>query len=192
MVHRERVSCPFAPEAGLWAYLSENHESRTNELVQRGRMILEVAGVDLQTAQARFGLYHEITWYFRHALAEVEQSWRRLEVELGAKRLAQALEKPACTVLDLNSSSPPTVTIQLILIAGGTYRVESVAGTPLAPKIWRLTRLSSGPVPEPYYVLRRADGTTQCDCAEWIFRIAETNFTGSCKHLSSLQALRWL
>ena len=46
----------------------------------------------------------------------------------------------------------------------------------------------------PYYVCRLADGSTQCDCAEWTYQIAE-NRDGRkthCKHLAALAALGWI
>lgn len=103
--------------------------------------------------------------------------------------------------------------VLLILIAGRTYRAQPVGGTPLAPVIWRLTHLrpseererprarsgsngGGGSDDGPYHVCRLHDGTTQCDCAEWIFRVADAERPGpaptSCKHLDALTALRWL
>jgi hypothetical protein len=103
--------------------------------------------------------------------------------------------------------------VLLILIVGQTYRALRVAGTPLAPLIWQLTHLrpSQDPVGArprphsrprdehedgPYYACRLHDGSTQCDCAEWIYRIADADPPGPepalCKHLAALAALGWL
>ena len=45
----------------------------------------------------------------------------------------------------------------------------------------------------PYYVCRLRDGSTQCDCAEWTYRVAEADRPGlQCKHLAGLEALGWV
>lgn len=162
---------------------------RLTELIQRGRMTLEVAQVDLQMVQSRQGPFHETTWYFRQALADATQSWDRLCQEVGERGVATALAQPPSIILELNHPGRPGTPVCLILIQGGTYRLEPVPGTPLAPSIWRLTRLATDQDPEPYYALKRADGSTQCDCAEWVYRIAETNQPRPCKHLAALHAL---
>jgi hypothetical protein len=101
--------------------------------------------------------------------------------------------------------------VLLILIGGRTYRALRVVGTPLAPLIWRLIHLHPSPegAPRrgrirprdehdggPYYTCRLHDGSTQCDCAEWIYRIADVDHPGptplQCKHLAALDALGWL
>lgn len=84
--------------------------------------------------------------------------------------------------------------VELVLIGGETYRTQRVPGTELAPIQWRLTRLNAKTNDGPYYLCRLADGSTQCDCADWIYRIAETGNThkAHCKHLAALAALAWI
>jgi hypothetical protein len=181
------------------------------ELAQRGRMILDVSEADLDAAEATSGPFHPITWHFRSARNEARKSWERLQAEFGTAALQAALAQPPLTVLALgphadrwtpdrqgrwplpNVDGPTPQPILLIPIAGKTYRALRVAGTPLAPLLWRLTRLHPPLEDGPYYACRLRDGTTQCDCAGWTFApddVAEP--PGLCKHLRALVALGWL
>jgi hypothetical protein len=96
--------------------------------------------------------------------------------------------------------------VVLIPIAGRTYRALRVAGTALAPAIWCLTRLNPA-ADRPrdghdhdhdhdggrYYACHLRDGSTQCDCAEWTYRVADNGHPPSlCKHLAALVALGWI
>ena len=157
------------------------------ELVQRGRLILDVSAADLEAAEATFGAFHPTTWHFRNSLAEAQRSWDRLRAEMGAKAIEAALEQPPLTALALGESTNGRPDVVLILIAGQTYRPQRVAGTELAPIQWRLTRLRPPLENGPYYVCRLADGSTQCDCANWTYQIAETKKvrTSRCKHLAA-------
>jgi hypothetical protein len=160
---------------------------RAVELAQRGRMILDVAAADLEASEATLGPFHPTTWHFRNALAEAQKSWDRLRAEFGSRALEQALAQPPLAVLRLDGPGPGLL---LIPIEGKTYRAEPIAGTVLAPVLWRLTRLDPPLENGPYYVCSLLDGTTHCDCAEWTYRAAES--TGLCKHLTALDALGWL
>jgi hypothetical protein len=164
------------------------------ELVQRGRMILEVSEADLEASEAALGPFHPTTWHFRNALNEVRRSWERLRAELGTKALEAALEQPPLAVLTLSEPADGSPGVVLVLVAGQTYRAERVSGTKLAPTQWRLTRLRTAPEDRLYYVCRLADGSTQCDCAEWTYKIAETDHGRKthCKHLAALAALGWI
>ena len=182
------------------------------ELAQRGRMILDVSAADLDAAEAAFGPFHVTSWYFRSAWQEARTSWDRLRAEFGATALDAALAQPPITVLalgpradqwmpdrqgrwplpDVEVNGKETRLMLLIPIAGKTYRVLRVAGTPLAPLLWRLTRLHPPLQDGPYYVCRLLDGTTQCDCADWTYELAEADPPGLCKHLRALTALGWL
>jgi hypothetical protein len=171
-------------------------QRRTIELAQRGRLILDVSAADLEAAEAAFGPFHPTTWHFRNAWNEARRSWERLRAELGGKGLETALNFPPLVVLTLGprdpvQGSPPVV---LITIAGQTYRTQRVTGTALAPVQWRLTRLHPPLEDGPYYVCRLASGSTQCDCAEWTYLIAESGNCrkGHCKHLAALVALGWI
>jgi hypothetical protein len=166
----------------------------TVELVQRGRLILDVSTADLEAAEATFGAFHPTTWYFRSARNESQRSWERLCAELGSKTLKAALEQPPLTALTLDKPAHGGPRVVLILIAGQTYRSQQVPGTDLAPVQWRLTRLNPPLENGPYYICRLADGSTQCDCADWTYQIAETNKirTTHCKHVSALAALGWI
>jgi hypothetical protein len=164
------------------------------ELVQRGRMIVDVSAADLEAAEAAFGAFHTTTWYFRNAWHEAQRSWERLRAALGTKAIEAALRQPSVTVLRLGDSECDGAQVMLVPIAGQTYRAQRVAGTELAPVQWRLTRLHPPLDDGPYYVCRLADRSTQCDCAEWTYQIAERHDGAKsyCKHLASLATLGWL
>ena len=161
------------------------------ELAQRGRMILDVATADLAAAEERLGAFHPTTWHFRTALAEARRSWDRLRAEYGGAALEAALAEPPLAILTLGGGAPGGPRAVLIPIGGTTYRVERVAGTAAAPRIWRLTRLPPRD-DGPYYACRLDDGSTQCDCAEWAYRVAEDPEQPPCKHLAALAALGWI
>jgi hypothetical protein len=164
------------------------------ELVQRGRLILDVSAADLEAAEAAFGPFHSTTWHFRNAWNEAQRSWQRLRAELGAKLVETALTELPLFVLTLGEPANSPRSIVLILITGQTYRTERVAGTELAPILWRLTRLYPPLDHGPYYVCRLRDGSTQCDCAEWTYKIAEdrNRHKTQCKHSAALAALDWI
>jgi hypothetical protein len=164
------------------------------ELAQRGRLILDVSSAGLETAEAALGAFHPTTWYFRNSLNEARRSWERLRAELGTKLIEAALLEPPLTTLTLDELANGSPCVALILIEGKTYRAEHVPGTELAPIQWRLTRLHPPLEDGPYYVCRLANRSTQCDCAEWTYRIAETSgaFDTYCKHLAALISLDWI
>jgi hypothetical protein len=164
------------------------------ELVQRGRLILDVSAADLEASEARFGAFHPTTWHFRNALSEAQRTWVRLGAELGTKILETALRQPPLTMLTLGEPANGDLHVVLILIVGQTYRSQRVAGTELAPIQWRLTRLNPPLENGPYYVCRLSDGSTQCDCADWTYQIAQSTdgHKTNCKHLAALAALGWI
>jgi hypothetical protein len=164
------------------------------ELAQRGRLILDVSSADLEAAEAAYGPFHPTTWHFRNSLNEAQRSWERLRAELGTKTMEAALKLPPLAVLTLGEPANGRAQVQLVLIAGQTYRIQQVTGTAQAPIQWRLTRLRPPLENGPYYVCRLADRSTQCDCAEWIYRIAETGngHQTHCKHVVALAALGWI
>jgi hypothetical protein len=161
------------------------------ELAQRGRMILDVAAADLEVAATALGTFHPTAWHFRHALDEARRAWDRLRAQFGGAALAAALEEPPLAVLTLGGGTSGLPAVTLIPIAGKTYGVERIAGTELAPVLWRLTRLPPRD-DGPYYACRLHDGSFQCDCATWIYQIADGAAPGLCKHLAALNALGWL
>jgi len=171
-------------------------ERRAVELAQRGRMILDISAADLEASETTFGPFHPTTWYFRNAWNEARRSWERLRAELGTAVLNAALSQPPLVAftLDLRKDASSSPQVGFIAIAGQTYCTEPVAGTEPAPVQWRLTRLQPPLDDGPYYVCRLADGSTQCDCAEWIYRIAENGNCHKpyCKHLAALAALGWI
>ena len=183
---------------------------KTVELAQRGRMILDVSAADLKAAEAAFGPFHATSWHFRNALNEARASWDRLLAEFGTATFEAALAHPPLTVMAIGPDADhwmpdrsgrwplpavdgkPSRPILLIPIGGKTYRVARVAGTPLAPLLWRLTRLHPPLEDGPYYLCRLHDGTTQCDCADWTYELSQADPPGLCKHLRALEALGWL
>jgi hypothetical protein len=171
---------------------SESPLFKTVAQVQRRRMILDVAAADLEAAESLLGPVHPTAWHFRQALTEARNAWEQLCTRLGGAALKSALAHPpvACLTLGLEKPEGPQAT--LIPIGGETYRAERVPGTPLAPVQWRLTHLGKSEGLDPYYVCRLRDGSTQCDCADWTFRVLDAETPGLCKHLSALKALGWL
>jgi hypothetical protein len=173
-------------------------ERHAVELAQRGRIILDVSIADLEAAEAVHGAFHPIAWHFRNACNEARRSWERLRAELGTRRLEAALEQPPLVVLTLgeHARGPQAGTPRavLIVIGGRTYCLQRVAGTELAPVQWRLTRPHPPLDDGPYYACRLADGSTQCDCAEWTYQIAENGHARRphCKHLAALASLGWI
>ena len=167
---------------------------RTVELVQLGRLIVDVSSADLDAAETAFGPFHPTTWHFRNCLNEARRSWDQLRAEVGTKAIEAALKQPPLAVLRLGETPNGSPQILLVLIAGQTYRAQQVAGTELAPTQWRLTRLHPPLENGPYYVCRLADRSTQCDCADWIYKIAATGDVSKthCKHLAALSALGWI
>ena len=161
------------------------------EVAQRARMVLDVSALDLQAAEAHFGHFHETTLYFRAASAEARRAWDRLRALYGSRALESALGEPPLTVLSIGATPDGDPLGLFVPIAGGTYRVERVLGTTLAPAQWRLTRIPE-PLESPYYTCRLADKTLQCDCGEWIYERAEVEGAGPCKHLTALGSLGWI
>ncbi len=165
---------------------------RAVELAQRGRMILDVATADLEAAEGSLGPFHPTSCHFRAALAEARRSWDRLRAEVGGAALEEALAEPPVTLLTLGDAGPGDIPpYVLVPIAGRTYHAKRLPDTPEAPILWRLARLLD-PDDGPYHACRLRDGTTQCDCAEWTYQIADLDPEGVCKHLAALVALKWI
>ncbi|WP_199756710.1 hypothetical protein [Tautonia sociabilis] len=160
------------------------------ELAQRGRMILDVAELDLAAAEERLGPFHDTSWHFRRALADARTSWDRLRIQYGLAVLEAALDEPPATVLTLGRPDRDEPAAVLIVIAGHSYALRRQPDTADAPRIWRLLRLPD-PGDGPFHACRLADGSTQCDCAEWTYQIAGLS-DSLCKHLAALDALGWL
>ena len=173
-------------------------QRRAVELAQRGRIILDVSAADLEAAEAAFGPFHPTTWHFRNACNEARRSWERLRTELGTMALEAALNQPPLVVLTLGEGArgpgPGGLPPVLIVIGGRTYCLQRVPGTELAPVQWRLTRPHPPLEDGPYYACRLADGSTQCDCAEWTYQVADLGDPRRthCKHLAALAALGWI
>jgi hypothetical protein len=163
-------------------------------VAQRHRLVHDVAVADLEAAEAAFGAFHPTTWHFRNSLNEARRAWERLRAELGTRVLEASLSQPPLTMLTLGEQANGSPPIVLVLIDGKTYRIQQVTGTELAPIQWRLTRLHPPIKDGPYYVCRLANQLTQCDCAEWTYRIAETDNARNlkCKHLAALSSLGWI
>ncbi len=155
------------------------------ELAQRGRMILDVTSADLEVAEERLGPFHETTWHSQRWPSGA--AWRDSPPPPADRRPLEALEEPPLTLLSLGESDNRDPQAVLLVISGATYAVQRVAGTALAPVLWRLFRIP--PSEEgPYYLARLHDGSTQCDCAEWTYQVADVVGAPPCKHLAGLRA----
>src|SRR5262245_36694382 len=75
------------------------------ELVQRGRIILDVSEMDLAATEARLGAFHETTWFFRHQLADARRAWERLRAEYGTRALEAALLEPPQAIVPLGDAT---------------------------------------------------------------------------------------
>jgi len=178
---------------------------RAVEVAQRGRILLDLATAELASAERRHGSFHEKTWARRRTLAEARGAWDRLRAEYGKTALEAALARPPVAVMTFGGSCGPGVLPRavLLVIGGSTFRAQKVPGSVVAPTIWRLDRvppadpsaLADDPFAlDPYHAVRLGDGSTRCDCGEWVFSVdgVEGHPTGLCKHLSALRALGWV
>jgi hypothetical protein len=191
-----RETATLAPPELRWKDESDPWR-RSVELIQRARLTLDVASADLQASEESLGPFHPTSWYFRNALNEARLAWERLRAEVGTKQLDAAIKEPPITILTLGSaddeaSPEQATTIILIPIGGQSYRVQRVIGTEDAPVQWRLTRLHPPLEDGPYFACRLADGSTQCDCADWTYQDAPSGRVSPCKHLRALAALGWI
>jgi len=168
-------------------------DGETVALAQRGRLRLDLTVCALDAAEQTAGPFSEIARTFRTAVKEAKDAWDRLRAVHGLRALEVALERPptpaAVWWLDAPIRSHHAAAA-LIVIGGKSYRAVAVPGTPEAPRIWRLSHLPTSD-DGPYHACRLADGSTQCDCAEWTYQIQGLS-DAPCKHLSALQALGWL
>jgi hypothetical protein len=180
---RRRPAAPVRPPR------LDEATARGTELIQRGRMIVDVAAADLAAAEARLGPFDETTWHFRRAHDEARRAWDRLRAEFGTRTLEAALARPPLAVLHVGDPARPAAVF--LPIGGKTYRVERMPDTPPAPRLYRLTRLPDHE-DGPYYACRLRDGSTQCDCAEWTYQVADIPDAPPCKHLAALLALGWV
>ena len=96
-----RVPVP-PPHVRLRRSLRDRDESDPDrcavELVQRGRIILDVSAADLEAAESTFGPFHPTTWHFRNSLNEAQRSWDRLAPRSGDAAVETALREPPITV----------------------------------------------------------------------------------------------
>ena len=161
------------------------------ERIQRGRIVLDVATVDLEMAEVILGPVHPTSWHFREARDDARRAWDRLRAEFGGEAVERALARPPRVVVPLRSEGDPHSLLMLIAIGGRTFGVRSIPGTDPAPIQWRLDRLLPPLEFGPYYACKLSDGTTQCDCAEWAYREDAPGFA-PCKHLAALDALGWM
>lgn len=178
-------------------------------------MVLDVTAADLKAAEEAYGPFHPTAWHFRTAWHEAMRSWDCLRARVGGATLEAALEEPPRVVLALGPGAPgytpdpsgrwplpqpqppgpgsaPPAPVLLVPIAGKTYQVLRAAGGPLAPRIWRLTRMNPPLDDGPYYACRLHDHSTQCDCAEWAYGPDAAHPRPLCKHLAALASLGWL
>src|SRR5262249_23253797 len=116
----KQISVGPAPEHIKRRTLYDRDESNPDrcaaELVQRGRLILDVSMADLEAAEAAFGAFHPTTWYFRNTLNEARRSWDRLRAELGSKVLEAALRQPPLMTLTLGEAAGGETKVILALI----------------------------------------------------------------------------
>lgn len=157
------------------------------ELIQRGRMLVDLAAAILSATEARFGPFHETAWQDRRTLDDARRAWDRLRAQFGTPALESALSQPTIRPLFLGGNPG----IRLLVIGGKTYRADRLPGNDLAPRVVRLRRLPDHD-DGPYHVCRLRDGGTQCDCAEWFYHVLDTPDAPPCKHLAALRSLSWV
>lgn len=157
------------------------------ELIQRGRMLVDLAAALLIANEARLGPFHDDTWRDRRTLDDVQRAWDRLRAQFGTPTLDWALNQPPVRPLLLNGDPRA----RFLVIAGKTYRADRLPGNDLAPRLVRLHRLPDHD-DGPYHACRLRDGATQCDCGEWFYHVLDTPDAPPCKHLATLRALGWI
>ncbi|WP_435015370.1 hypothetical protein TA3x_002908 [Tundrisphaera sp. TA3] len=159
--------------------------------VQRAKILLDVALADFEMAESTLGPGHASTWHYREALTQARTAWDRLRAEFGGAVLERELVQSPVAVIRLRDENRRPHRIRLITIQGRTYGVEPIPGSEAAPGLWRFQRLNPRLEFGPYYAARLADGTTQCDCAEWAYR-EDSPADIPCKHIFALLHLGWL
>ncbi|MDX2038234.1 MAG: hypothetical protein SFX72_16415 [Isosphaeraceae bacterium] len=190
---RDRPRVPIASSTSLVDRDPSDPLHRVVELAQRGRIILDVTEADHRAATETLGPAHPVTAHFQAQKAEALKAWDRLVMELGREILEEAVAQPPVAWLEAPARrSRPAG--RFFPIDGRTYLAEPVPGTSAAPVQWRLVRLDSQV--DPYYVCRLDTSGHQCDCAEWIYRVAQpiagVAAPRHCKHLLALIALGWI
>ncbi len=187
------ASCLVVPPVAIRDRDPSDPAFKSVELAQRGRMVLDVATADLAAAEQHLGAFHETTWHFRNALAEAKRSWERLRAEYGTRALETALAEPPLTTMVLGGEARGRARVVLIAIAGKTFRAEPIDVTSLehARVMWRLTHLPASD-DGPYYVASLDDRSQRCDCAEWVYTVAEIEGAPPCKHIRALGSLGWI
>ena len=78
---------PPAPHVPLRRPIRDRDETDPDrcaaELVQRGRLILDVSVADLEAAEATFGAFHPHNLALSQCLNEAQRSWERLRGRVG-------------------------------------------------------------------------------------------------------------
>ena len=161
------------------------------ERIQRGRIVLDVARADLDASETVLGSAHPTTWHFREALTAAQIAWDRLRAEFGGVAIEAILLGPSVAVVPAKKGHYPCPALRWISIQGRTFAAQSMGGCRPAPARWWLARLQPPLEYGPYYVCQLADGSTQCDCAEWIYR-DEAPGRPPCKHIAALRELGWV
>ncbi len=119
---------------------------------------------------------------------EMEAAWENLREEVGDDAIEQALGFHPISFVTLDDSH----TRCLVSVYGHTYLCEQAEGTALAQIQWRMGRVETAEgYTGPYFACRLADGTMQCDCADWTYRVAlsPSATVAHCKHLRALASL---
>lgn len=204
------ASAPLPPAS---AFNSPDPGPRIVELVQRGRIALDVATADLDVAEGRLGVFHPTTLHFRRVAEEARRAWERLRATYGPRALARALEADPIALLTLDDGRDDGRAPWLLMVIGGrVHAARKLDPAEDAPVIWRLRRFPDLD-DDPLHVCRLADGSLQCDCAQWIYELADprggiegegegegpggrpgtaTAPPAPCKHQAALRSLGWL
>lgn len=184
--------------AGLRAAREWDLMRSIDELVQRGRMIVELAAADLHAAEAAYGTAHEITWRFRNQLNEARVSWSHLCAELGPRAIERALSQPPASFLALEPTRSGRGDVNLFCLEGTTFRATRSLNTARGATEWHLASLASSLAegltrPRVRFTVSRArDGSRCCDCAEVRGAEGVTHDGSHCKHVRALLALGWI
>lgn len=115
---------------------------------------------------------------------DVLTTWLSIQAEAGDDVIELAMDCQPLSMVIVDEVEKQ----YLLLIDGSAYSCSFVGGMIVQ---WRVRRLANIANEDPYCVCRLTDGTLQCDCGDWVFRVNEAKgaTVTHCKHLRALASL---